>query len=440
MPQAAENYLNRWRSAFELFGEGQRFLQVPNLEPKREGEAATSVSKLDVAMATGNNPTLFDNGGGTARQIPPSRLALLLLTFQCFSPGGRIGVAEWSGQPTGDGSSEHAPCVSRSMLHTFLRGRDLSATLHLNVLHKEQVQELAPWGQPVWERMPNSHTDEHACRNATGTYLGRLAPLARAVRLYENSCEMLYANALTYPEIREPTATEIVRNDSKGAERNILSASLDKATWRELNAITVKSSIAQVGGSLALQNLTSADHFECWAGGLVASKAKLLDSIESVFHIPAAMLADSGQAIYHHGVKFADSAQARLFRAIDAYCREYGRTPGDKPRKEGSKEQRAHSRTVASTHFWTALEQGVPDLLAVVDEPALLGLDRAWRNTEWGKLVERTAAEAFGAACPRATQRQMRAYAAARLRLWENITNDGKKHRSRSGKPAQVLA
>src|SRR3954470_18553721 len=31
MPQAATNYLEHWREAFELFGEGQRFLQVPNL-------------------------------------------------------------------------------------------------------------------------------------------------------------------------------------------------------------------------------------------------------------------------------------------------------------------------------------------------------------------------------------------------------------------------
>ncbi len=189
----------------------------------------------------------------------------------------------------------------------------------------------------------------------------------------------------------------------------------------------MKSSNGRAGGPLALQNLTGACDFDCWTGGLVASsKAKLLDSIESVFHVPAAMLEDAGQNMYQQGVEFGAGAQATLFSAIEAYWREYSRDPGRKPKKDVFDEQRAHSRTVAASHFWTALEQGVPDLLAVVDKPEFLGADRDWTNTPWGKLVARTAAEAFRISCPSGTPRQMHAYSAALPRLQQNISNDAK--------------
>ncbi|MEI6783949.1 MAG: type I-E CRISPR-associated protein Cse1/CasA, partial [Verrucomicrobiota bacterium] len=101
LPAAARDYLQRWQPAFELFGDSQRFLQVANLKAtKADDEEGNSVSKLDMALATGNNPTLFDNSGGDGRAFPPEQLALVLLTFQCFSPGGTIGVALWNNEPT----------------------------------------------------------------------------------------------------------------------------------------------------------------------------------------------------------------------------------------------------------------------------------------------------------------------------------------------------
>jgi hypothetical protein len=210
---------------FQILSQGKRasFLEpapVPSLfvhgsgtytatlnQPKGGHDADTPMSKLDIAMATKNNATLFDNGGGSDRIFGDRRLALTLLTFQCFSPGGRIGVALWGGLDTGDGSSEHAPCVSGGVLHTFHRGSDLCETFHLNLLHKQQVRQLfgdSRWGRPVWESMPISASDGAAYENATQTYLGRLASLARAVRLSGDGCAMLYANGLTYPENESP--------------------------------------------------------------------------------------------------------------------------------------------------------------------------------------------------------------------------------------------
>lgn len=226
-PSAVE-YLNRWRQAFELFGNRQRFLQVADLEKPattasaqdEQEEEGKSISKLDLDLASGNNPTLFDNAGGSGRTFDDARIAVQLLTFQCFSPCGTIGVAIWNGSPTvgwaaypkaKPGKSAHAPCLSGNMLHAYLRGRSLLDSLHSNLVSKEQVRALyggSAWGTPVWEKAPSSPRDAGAVQNATTTYLGRFAPLSRTVRLAEDRRSMILANGLeypAYPQWREPS-------------------------------------------------------------------------------------------------------------------------------------------------------------------------------------------------------------------------------------------
>jgi hypothetical protein len=78
LPGKATSYLASWPSAFNLLGDGPRFLQR---RPAKQGEP-TMVSKLVPNLASGNNPTNFDHGGGTERAMEPAPLALALLTFQ----------------------------------------------------------------------------------------------------------------------------------------------------------------------------------------------------------------------------------------------------------------------------------------------------------------------------------------------------------------------
>src|SRR5919109_1041201 len=255
---AAVDYLKRWQKAFELLGDGHRFLQVDGLKKpdnKNHDDEGNSVSKLDLALATGNNSTLFDNGGGSDRAFELPDVALALLTFQCFSPCGTIGVALWNGAPTlgwssypavKPGQSKHAPCLSGNMLHSYLRGEALLESLHHNLMTKEQITRFCgpdAWGRPIWEQMPSKPTDKAGMRNATQTYLGRLAPLSRAIRLEENCRSMMLANGLDYPDYREgwrePSATIITRNVKKQPTRATLPAEIEKSTWRELHALTV---------------------------------------------------------------------------------------------------------------------------------------------------------------------------------------------------------
>ena len=181
LPAAVEAYLTKWNHAFELFGDGQRFLQIPGLSVSKSkvDDEGNSVSKLDLSLATGNNSTLFDNAGGVKRDFENERVALMLLTYQCFSPSGLIADVEWSGHAMGR-SSNHSPCVIKSLTHAYLKADSLTESIRLNILPRDELEKRkVPWGQPLWESIPKSMADTGAVDNALHTYLGRMLPLSR---------------------------------------------------------------------------------------------------------------------------------------------------------------------------------------------------------------------------------------------------------------------
>jgi CRISPR system Cascade subunit CasA len=429
---AVESYLNRTVQAFSLFGESQRFLQVADLKPvKTKDDDSGSVSKLDFALATGNNATLFDQAAGSRRYFSSAALALNLVTFQCFSPGGTIGVGLWSGQPTlgwgkypkpAPGQSTHAPCLPGSMLHTLLIGSSLLETIHLNLLNKELVSQALGdhrWGRPVWEQMPTSSSDQSAIENATLTYLGRLVPLSRAIRLDKDGRSLALANGVDYPSyqegFREPASTIIVK--SSGEERTTLGASLDRAPWRQLHALTVRR-FAQdsPGDPLALDNLSGDEEFDLWVGALVADQAKVLDTVESVFsNVPPALLDDAGQRIYQDGVKYSEDAASRLWKAVFVYHKQ----TGDSLDRPDAKHRRDLLQKTASARFWTETEQALGLLLALVKDPGEFGLGSVYGSTRWGKAVLQAAHRAYQLACPRVTTRQMQAFVIGLKQLTE---------------------
>ena len=417
------DYLKKWHSAFELFGDGPRFLQVGGLKAKpknnktakpddecEDEEGVGDVSKLDLSLATGNNTRLFDNAGGSGRSFSPAQLALMLLSFQCFSPGGRIGILLWQGIDTpGDGTSGHAPCLPSSMLHTFVRGLDLMDTIFLNLITKDTVKiilGMEKWGSPIWENMPVNGTSSDAIRNATETYLGRLVPLSRTIYLADDYASFMLANGLKYdPGIRELSATIIMKSD--GSDRIIKGISLDKSLWRELHSLfVIKVASNSIGGPLALANLDGNQAVDLWTGGLAADKAKLLDVVESIFHVPHQMFQDAGQQIYQNGVGFSESISKKMGDAVGFYCEQI---------KDGSDRKKA-----AHARYWTAIEGEVPKLLSLLENPAPLGAEGHYYQTAWGKAVLRSARIAYDHACPRGTPRQIQAHALGLKVLFRN--------------------
>lgn len=398
------DYLEKWRGAFELFGDGPRFLQLPGLRPGKETDDGNPATKLDLALATGNNATLFDNAAGEERSVRAARVALNLLTFQCFSPGGRIGVALWDGKETaGKGSSNHAPCTPSSMVHTFVLGADLLGSIRLNLLSKQMVTDNVPagWGQPYWERPLVCTDDPAAVRNATLTYLGRLVPLSRAIHLDGDGCSIILANGFDYPifpVFREAAATVVQRKDELG----LLPASTGRSLWRQLPAITVKRRAAAdpTAGPLALNHLSDDQEVTLWIGALVTDKAKIGDVVEASYALPPGMLSEFGRVAYENAVKHAEESESALIQAVKVHAAEL---------KVVSP---AYDR--ARQHFWTRVEQQLPALFAVARD--LTPPDRL-PASEWGNAVRAAARDAYEQSCPCQTPRQIQAFALGLRRL-----------------------
>lgn len=393
------DYLAKWKAAFELFGDAGRFLQFANLKPGKEEDDGNAATKLDLTLATGNNSTLFDNFAGEERTLLSARCAINLLAFQCFSPGGRIGVAKWNGADTpGKGSSNHAPCTPSSMIHTFVIGQTLLASIQKNLLTKEAVTDSIGsnrWGKPLWECLVKTAADKASIANATGTYLGRLVPLSRAILLRNSGRFILLANGFdypTFPAFREATATIFKRKD----ELAVLSASTSRSFWRQLSAVSVKrrNEADAASGPLALNHLNGSFDVALWLGALVTDKAKIEDVVESSYSLPAGLFTEFGRAAYEKGVAHAEEREGMLIHAVKAYAAslKLGNPAYDRARRQ----------------FWTRVEQHLSALFDLARNHHLVA---NLPNSAWGQAVESAARDAYEQSCPRQSPRQIEAYA-----------------------------
>lgn len=398
-------YLEKWRSGFELFGDGLRFLQVSSLKPGKDSDEGNATTKLDLALATGNNSTLFDNLAGEERKLHDARSAVNLLTFQCFAPGGRIGVARWNGKETsGKGSSNHAPCTPSSMIHSLVLGTNLLESLHRNLLDRDLVSCIPgsnSWGKPIWEHPVKSAEDSVAIENATRSYLGRLVPLSRTIRLDPDGFSIVLANGLEYPifpAFREATATIVARKE----ELALLPASPQRSLWRQLAAISIcrRAGVNAPSGPLALNHARSTTETTLWVGALITDKAKIEDVVESIYSLPCGMFDEFGRAAYQAGVEYAETRENALVQSVKVYA--------------GTLKVVAPAYDRARQHFWTHVEQYLSALFDLARNP-----DRVadLPNSAWGEAVQAAAFDAYEQTCSRQTPRHIEAYARGLRRL-----------------------
>lgn len=415
-PRIAEVALEHLRThceKFELFGSGPRFGQFKGLVPGHEADSTVElVTKLNFALATGNNATVFDNGGAgmEARAFTPDQLALWLVTFQCFTP------------PGGAGYTGKCPCGDDNMLHTILQGSTLAETIWFNLLDKNSVTEALgndSWGQAIWTFPENWQRRDRWRRKATATYLGRLVPATKGIWLHEDGREMsIERKGLTFPSFRKNSFRELSATTfSDGSKRWLLRGSSAGSVWRNLPAIIAKQRSDNEGraGCLALQRFGQNTPLDLWIGGLmVINTANIENTIESVFHLPTGALSTDFQVFYDGGVKWAKTWEGALNLGIKAYRRSL---KWKSPKK---------IRDKAAGHFWTAIEEAARDVLIAlcVNPPdelkcaAPFYLDYARDDSRWGPLVRRAAEDAFSLACPRASARQAAAFGEGR---WEML-------------------
>jgi len=284
------------------------------------------------------------------------------------------------------------------MLHSFLLGETLLETIARNLLTKQIVADSIAdgWGKPVWEMPVDKPSDTAAIRNATLSYLGRLLPLSRAIRLHESGSTIILGNGLEYPILpafREATATIVLRKDEPAP----LPASTGRSIWRQLHAITVKRRAKSdtVSGPLAF-GLNSIDHaVSIWSGAFITDKAKIEDVVEATYSMPPELFDPFGQAAYEAGVAHSETAATNLGKAIGSYS---AALKIDSP---------AYDKDKGRQDFWTTVEQSLDALFAAAREKTA---PEAFAASPWGRAVRDAALAAYERTCPRRTPRQLQAY------------------------------
>ncbi len=467
LPEAARTYLTEWKDSFELFHKDKPWLQVAQLKGvEKEGDDSgktSPVALLDFELATGNNSTLYDHGGQMGfRQIEPERIVLSLLTFQNFSSGGGSPVAQWETTKTSQVGNPDAPCLSQSMAHCLFRGKTLSETIHLNLPTFEEIGRVyrafstdkkksdrssdVALGRPVWESFPKSPEKESdQVINATRTYLGRLVPISRWIRLIHGSDQMYCCNGFKYDTFKdgfasEPTAAVrlITKKDRKGTgttERKVVKIEPTKALWRELSALLVKRSADGTGGPLAMVNVPYDAEFDFHVCSMTRDQASMDIAVESVFHIKPEF--QTNFPVYQAEVAVAESYSRKLRWAIEDY-----RTTIDsdwKPRvkRTQAKDQYTLRNRLAQTAFlsyWTTVEKNLPLLITHIEA---IGTDAAMPTREaWRKMMFTTACEAYRTACGQETPRQMRAFAKG----WQKLASKRKESESETNENEREVA
>ena len=198
-------------------------------------------------------------------------------------------------------------------------------TIHANILTKEQIGDRYGdnVGVPIWEQFPSSPTDEAAVQNATLTYLGRLVPLSRWIKILPDKKTMLMGEGFVYPvypDFREATSVEVVAQINNNQGYKILSCK-NTTPWRELCSLTTKRLTENnIGGPAAIENQPKSEDYDLHLLALRRDKQSVLDTVESVLYVPHYLANDNQhRAVYSSEVKKAEIQASRLGHSIQRY-------------------------------------------------------------------------------------------------------------------------
>lgn len=450
LPSKAKVYLEKWRDSFDLFDPVKPFLQIPDLKKigkegkneDEESESLISLSKLDYTAASGNNPALFDHNTNTEAdtKFDSSKIVLQMISFQnFFLAGGKTAEMQWGGIRLGKNPPNpgDGPCSPSSMLHGFIRKKNIFNTIYHNLLTKvdlaDQYSKLENdwWGKPIWEDFPAKRTDIKQIKNAEETYLGRMLPMTRLMRIFPDSSQVLIGEGLNYrsfnsknPFPPEPSGTLILIEKDKNPKLTLLGYKPEKSIWRELSSIMVKQESGGKRGPLCLRNINEFESFDFQLLALARDKASAIELNESVYSLPAQIVQEPGRKTYETEVRFSEYVSKRLGWAVDKYRKEFdGGWEGRKEKAGPSKGKlinRLHS--IATTHYWTTVENSLPILFRHIESIGTTSGEVDSTRKEWHQAVWNAARESYELVCGRETPRQIRAFTLG----WQTLNRQDK--------------
>lgn len=430
----SSEYLKNWHHRFFLYGP-YAFLQPDDVETVKGREKQcfnSTVSKLCLARATGDNSTLFDhNASNQDREMSDPERVISFLVFQSFSAGGRSSQCRWCGElsPSNNekgkaNSAYSGPCRENDMLFSILIGESLLESIWLNLLRIDILGSIE-LGVPIWEQ---GNFSREALAQSIWTYLGHLVPLARLTKMFPVDTGVVMGEGLIYPMLnpnkdkkkqekrpygwREPMATVKSNGDDPP---DYVSSDLKRLPWRDLDCILAVNGNNGSKSALALRNIESLPdekEFVLWMGGLCTSQAKEIGGVEWFARLSIEWLEDSSIQRYRTAIKIAEKQCNHLISAAISYSESMKMSKVKKDKKEIYR-----PTDISESAYWDILAQPA-------NQKIVQNFESETYMNDWKKACRIAAEEAYRRACPAATARQMEAYAQGFTKLW---VPDGKK-------------
>lgn len=428
------DYLRKWHHRFFLYGP-HAFLQPDDIETVKGREKQrfnSTVSKLCLARATGENSTLFDhNASNQNREMSDPERVVSFLVFQSFSAGGRSSQCRWCGElsPSNNekgkaNSACSGPCRENDMLFSILIGESLLESIWLNLL---RIDILGPieLGVPIWEQ---GNFSREALAQSIWTYLGHLVPLARLAKISPVDTGVVMGEGLIYPTFnpnkdkkkqekrpygwREPMATVKSNGDDPP---DYVSSDLTRLPWRDLASILAINGNNGSKSALALRNIESLPdekEFVLWMGGLCTDQAKDIEVVEWMARLSREWLERPKRNRYRSEIDWSEKQATALYFACKLYALAV-KTP------DPTKQVKKQKETELVSPFSIPAERAYWDILAQPEnQKIVLNVDSDNYLENWKKATRKAAEEAYRRACPAVTARQMEAFAQGFAKLW----------------------
>jgi len=419
---SVEGYLDKWSDRFNLFDKERPFLQQANIEYAKEPK---KLSTMDFYSPDGSYNKFFNSN--IEDLVSPGNLALRLLTYQNFAPSGLCGMVFWNGKPTSktpQGSCGDAVCTAQNAVRTYVLKNDLFSSVCANLVPRESIEngvdvQKMEFGKPCWEvDLIDQNTPAESVRNNTDTFLGRLVPISRAIKIFNEGKYLGVGDGLKYKSFPDILDFECsFRLNAKG-DLYVLRCSQEKEIWRSLHAILAQEKHGASARPPWAINQIAGESVKIWAGGIITNQAKIETSIESFFQIPETInSANYQRAVLKYGelVKAADNACAALDAAVEDYKK--------------SMKIDAKLKDKARSIYWNKLTQSQGVLMELFSDSKNSSVEESpFANTErkWERSIARAQNSAIESALPSQSSRQKCAIANAKKKLFK--TKKGKKN------------
>ena len=422
MAEKATTYLERKKDLFWLYGD-KPFLQMPTVEAARMQPFGAVLPSI----ATGNTTVLTQSQFEVT--FKDAEIALLVVEMMGLALGGKKtdnkvvlspGYRDKSNPKGNAATGRPGPSVGYlGYLHTFLLGDNILSSLWLNLMTSANIMDHAIYpdgiGTAPWESMPEGE-DCATARKLKNSLMGRLIPMSRFVLLGAEGLH--YTEGIAHPSYKDGVVDPSMSVDYSGKDPKILWVNPEKRPWRELTAmISFVEEEHTRGFSCALLNqglLRSRDHVSrvgIWSGGLrVSSNAGEQyasgadDFVESKVFLPPDLGA-SEFALLRHEMGKLDELSATVFGRVAGFYRD---------QKSDGKKTAAH----ATNRFWQLCERQFQSLVYACGDSH--GAKVAAIRPIFARIVQNT----YDAFCPRATARQIDAWANNRPELGRYLKMD----------------